>query len=129
MRINILNFSLLLLFILSISACKKRDRKYKYYGYVYNSIDSTPFKNTNFKLWEKGNTYGQDHETPFLTDNKGYFDFTIAAGNGLFVTWPSYNDAAGYLGPDKLLFKSEFLNSDGTLNTIVFDTVYTTPYH
>jgi hypothetical protein len=130
MKTNILNFSLLLLFILSMSACKKRERKYRYYGYVYNSIDSTPFKNTNFKLWEKGNTYGKNHETPFVTNNNGFFDITNSGGEGSSVAWPSYVDAAGYLGPILMLgTKDQICNSDGTLCTITFDTVYITPYH
>jgi hypothetical protein len=129
MKTNIVKISLLLILIISLTACKKRERKFRFYGYIYNSIDSTPFANTNFKLWKKGYTYGADHETPFITDDNGYFDLTNDGTDGSSIAWPSYEDAAGYLGPQTLSPKSEFLNSDGTLNTVVFDTVYTTPYH
>jgi hypothetical protein len=129
MKTNLIKLSLLLFIIVIASSCKKKTRMFRFYGYIYNSIDSTPFKNINFKLWEKGYTGSAPHETPFTTDSKGYFDITTEVGNGTSICWPSYCDCAGYLGPESLDAKSEFLNSDGTLNTIVFDTVYTTPYH
>jgi hypothetical protein len=129
MKITILKLSVLLLCIISVTSCKKRERKFRFYGYIYNSIDSTPFKNTHFKLWEKGSTYSQDHETPFTTDVNGYFDLTNDGKNGVSVTWPSFCYCASYLGPALPSPKPDFLNSDGTLQTIFYDTIYTTPYH
>jgi hypothetical protein len=129
MKTNIIKISIFIILIASISSCKKRIRKYRIYGYIYNSIDSTPFKNTNFKLWEKGYTGSAPHETPFTTDSKGYFDITNDGKNGSAVVWPSYCECASYLGPNMATNKSEFQNSDGTLYTVVYDTIYTTPYH
>jgi hypothetical protein len=130
MRINILKLSFLLFIIFSLNACKKKNKvQYKVYGYIYNSIDSTPFTNTNFKLWEKGNTYDSDHETPFMTDDNGYFDITIDVGKGISVCWPSFCDCAGYLGPQLSDPVSETINSETNLHTIYYDTIYSIPYH
>jgi hypothetical protein len=130
MKTNFLKISMLLLIIVFFSACKKKNKKqYRFIGYIYNSIDSTPFTNTNFKLWEKGGTYLADHETPFTTDDNGYFDLTNDGTDGVSVSWPSYCDCAGYLGPQMPSAKYDNFNSETNLRTVYYDTIYSIPYH
>ena len=121
----------MVVFSIAFNSCNHKDKQqFRFFGYIYNSNDSTPFTNTNFKLWKgHDNASTTDKETFFTTDSKGYFDITNDGLNGVEVAWPSYINGAGYFGPPIMTPKSQITSSVNKIVTLAFDTLYTTPYH
>lgn len=112
------------------TSCVKKSKKYKYrsYGYLYNSTDSLPFINTQFKVFNYDHASYTKHETFFTTNDKGFFDVTSDFGGVL--AWPSYIEGAAYAGPPYFNIPNAY--SIDEVNKIYItncDTLYTTPYH
>jgi hypothetical protein len=120
--------------LLSTQACIKKHelpKTIRIVGFIYNSNDSTPFKNTKFKIFKSNGKYKEPNEEFFYTDSIGAFDYsttTMSSSNGLF--WPSYFEGAAYLGPPMLGNSEKWEYNEVTnTHTSYFDTLYTTPYH
>jgi len=118
---------------LFLISCKKQDTNvitYNHIGYIYNSIDSTSFNSTEFKLYnlERGvsqNKIEQEHF--FYTDEGGYFNFTTKQSVGL-LAWPSFHFGSAYTGPPYFsTSRSSEKDADGNY-TYHYDTLYTEPY-
>jgi hypothetical protein len=102
-------------------------------GYIYNSNDNTPFKNTKFKIYyhtyANGVSKDKVEEEYFYTDENGHFNFTTSITGGLLV-WPSYSYGAVYVGPPHFGNpKSENVDNAKRIYTDNYDTLYTTPYY
>lgn len=126
---------IIIIFALFINSCSKHRTqafKYRVIGYIYNSIDSTPFVNTQFKVYQYSpsnlGSKSKTEETFFYTDDGGHFDITCSHA-GILV-WPSYHMGAAYIGPPYLGngVKSE-TDEVNKIYITYFDTLYTTPYH
>lgn len=121
--------------MLTCFSCNKKGQKsYKYrcIGYIFNKNDSTPFSNTNFKLYkytgDNGISQAKTEETFFTTDATGHFDFTAEHAGSL--VWPSYIHGAAYIGPPYFgNGKREQTDEPNKIIITYFDTLYTTPYH
>jgi len=83
-------FVLLLIIPLMNISCVKKSKKFRYrgVGYIYNSLNSTPFTNTQFKVFNYIHATYTKQEAFFYTDSKGAFDVTSDFGGVL--AWPSY---------------------------------------
>jgi hypothetical protein len=130
MKYLIVLCSVLLLFA---SCRKKKQVIFRFYGYVYNSIDSTPFSETQLKLYEPNPTnIIKFRESFFTTDDDGYFDISNNGEQGKQVAWPSYSHISpDYVGPPSMRADSstsEF-GDDKVIHTMYFDTLYTVPYY
>jgi hypothetical protein len=82
------------------STCGKSVKpiRYRYIGDIYNVADSTPFRNTKFKIWRRRDGFSKEDDTHyFYTDSVGHFN-TVADFGGS-VCWPSYYWGTGYFGP------------------------------
>jgi hypothetical protein len=129
----------LVLFFLTMSvvfvSCRKNEKmQFRFKGYIYNKNDSTPFANTNFKLFEHSwNSQPAYRETYFTTDENGYFDLTNDGKQGRSPAWPSYVDGAAYLGPPRMqmdsITGSYHQDFENHVTTINFGNLYTTPYY
>ncbi len=124
----------LVVVILFSSSCTKdkKENQFRSIGYIYNSVDSLPFKNTKFKVYfyKYANLVSKEEtkEESFFTDENGYFDVTVNF-RGAEAVWPSFHYGAAYIGPPPFDPKrSEQLN-EGYLHIAYYDTVYTEPYH
>ena len=125
----------LTVFILFLNSCGKDKKKvftYKRLGYIYNSIDSTPFKNTEFKVYHYNPSMaglpGELEETLFFTNGKGYFEVTTSITSAVIV-WPSYFTGAGYSGPPHFGTSKRYVtDNENNIVTFYYDTLYTTPY-
>jgi hypothetical protein len=80
-------------------------------GYIYNINDSTPFRNTQFKVYESGGAFNREGDSTrlFFTDSNGYFDVTTRFAGGIY--WTSYHRGAAYLGPQRI---EEYAFKDST---------------
>jgi len=132
---TVTNLGLLLLFSLLFTSCvKDKQEPYKniHIGYIYNSIDNTPFVNTKFKIYNftqaTGASNSKTEESLFQTDNNGYFNHSTEMYMGELV-WPSYFEGAAYAGPPPLGDPVKWeQDEDNKTNTYYYDTLYTTPY-
>lgn len=127
---NIIIFCCIASFLLSCNKNKKPDFRYRVIGYIYNSIDSTPFENTQFKIYNLSHTLSgkKTQETFFTTDSKGYFDVTSSFGG--LLAWPAYFDGAAYTGPPHFGFSgTNYTDETNRIYVTTMDTIYTTPYH
>lgn len=121
---------ILTLSVIFFSCIKKNPlpRTLRVVGYIYNSNDSTPFKNTKFKLYYRKGWYDADEEY-FYTDSVGHFDYSTTTMSSGGIYWPSYFEGAAYLGPPKLgIGKRDDYNEENNTWTTYYDTLYTTPY-
>lgn len=117
--------------LISCNKNKKPDYRYRLIGYIYNSHDSTPFANTEFKVFRVSNNLSgkKVEEEFFTTDDIGHFDLiTSIAG---VLTWPAYFDGAVYTGPPFFVSQKETSTTDESnrIYNINYDTLYTTPFH
>jgi len=125
--------SLMVLSVIFFSACNKNKKKIQnnLKGYIYNSNDSTPFKNTTFKYYYPNRSSFANSESLehfFTTNEKGYFDFTTEQYQGQLV-WPSYHEGAAYVGPEHFGPAKDFIqDNENGIYTYIYDTLYTTPY-
>ncbi len=134
-KIKYIGFGLaLVIFILSVSCTKRKQPidKFILVGYIYNSIDSTPFKDTRFKFYsyKKNPLTGEEDlkEDFFYTDEEGYFNHTTSMIMGKIV-WTSYFDGA-YNGPPPFgNVQRENRDDVNRIYTYYYDTLYTTPYY
>jgi len=125
--------NLMVLSVIFFSACNKNKKKIQtnLKGYIYNSNDSTPFRNTQFKFYLETNSPISAREVTedfFYTDEEGRFDLITEMYMGSIV-WPSFHEGAAYVGPGKFgnVSRSEPVNDEG-IRTAYYDTLYTTPY-
>ena len=119
----------LCLIILSTSCKKRKNYTSRIIGHIYNSIDSTPFKNTQFKIYSYSYYPSKTEEAFFATDKNGSFDFSSTMVSGSIV-WPSYYTGAAYTGPPKLgIGKRTSTDEKNKIYTYNYDTLYTTPFH
>lgn len=99
---------LLLLFLITISSCKKADRMVEVKGFMAKKSDSSVsmYANTSFvffNLHSKRALSSRQYEQniiPFTTDNNGYFNalIPIIDNSELRICWPDANSpAASYL--------------------------------
>jgi hypothetical protein len=123
------NIILILLSILAVSSCKKKVQSYRYFGYIYNSIDSTPYDSKNFKLWQKGGKNVANPETPFTTNCNGYFSVQNIVLTESKLAWPSFDGSTAYVGPIFPEAKSKMFSISENANILNFDTIYIKPYH
>ena len=128
-----------LIFLISILyiSCTKSDKshkvKYRYMGYVYNSQDSLPFANTQFKFYYQYHSLNNiliTGDSLFTTDNKGYFDVSFDNSSGASLCWPAYFSGAAYLGPP-MMFPKRVVEDVNNYNFyyVYYDTAFTTPYY
>ena len=128
----ILTLTVLVLLLASCGKDKKKVFTYRLIGNIYNSIDTTPFKTTEFKIYYyHPSTAGLPSELKedyFYTNNKGYFDATTSISGGL-VVWPSYSHGASYSGPPEFGEPKRYVtDNEKNIVTFYYDTLYTTPY-
>jgi len=101
-------------------------------GYIYNSRDSTPFRNTRFKFYNFSYatpiSSSKTQESFFFTDEGGYFNHTTSQSQGV-LAWPSYHEGSAYIGPPYLGNSKRFTSDkENRINTYHYDTLYTEPY-
>lgn len=128
-----MKYLIIIILLFSLIACDKEQFKpytIKRIGYIYNSVDSTPFSNTKFKIFRSMGKYKEPEEEFFTTDNSGYFNYTSSMRFGS-ICWPAYFEGAAYLGPPLFINGKEKEETDieNKIITYSYDTLYTTPYH
>jgi hypothetical protein len=125
---NLIFSSLLFLFLTS---CEDDGitRNSRRRGYIYSSIDSMPFKNTQFKVYKQNYVHpDRSITTLFYTDSTGYFDVVVSHMGQ--VSWLSYYDGAGYMGPPIFYPLSEKDTVYGNVEQLIVEyKVYTKPWH
>ena len=125
---------LLIVMIVTLVSCNKnRSKKFtsRLVGYIYNKNDTTPFANTQFKLYSSPSSFNvtEAKEEYFYTDSKGYFDVSTSM-TYMDITWPSYHEGAAYVGPPPFSDpKYSTQDEKNKIRTYFQDTLYTTPYH
>ncbi len=122
----------LLIFFTSCTREKLPDKRNIFIGYIYNSIDSTPFQDTEFKVYfyNKNPLTGEVtlDEDFFYTDENGYFNHTTDMVQGV-LAWPSYFEGA-FNGPPHFGAPNRFTeDEENRVYTHYYDTIYTTPYY
>ena len=129
------HFILLYFILLFIISCKKKEviNTSIIRGYIYNSNDSTPYKNTKFKLYSSSHTISgvlKVQEELFFTDSNGYFDYSTTTMTQGKIVWPSYEYGSAYLGPQKLgNVKSETRDDVNRIYIYYYDTLYSEPWN
>jgi hypothetical protein len=121
--------SISILFI--VTSCEKqRSFKFRYYGYIFNKVDSLPFANTQFKFYYKPNSVNTSGVNKyFYTDSNGFFDETYDELAG-FPCWPAYHTGAAYLGPIKFNSKQNSTQDvENFIKTQNYDTIYTDKWY
>ncbi|MGY6562411.1 MAG: hypothetical protein ACXITV_09915 [Luteibaculaceae bacterium] len=116
--------------ILSTVSCKKDDREFIHYGYIYNENTNQPFANTTFKMYWHAVKIERRKTHLFETDSTGFFRISLNT-NGGQLCWPSYFLGAAYLGPEPFRGGDNFqLYYDDKNNEIKnWDIIRTTPHY
>jgi hypothetical protein len=122
-------FFLILGFLFMFSCDDDITRNVRHRGNIYSSIDSTPFKNTQFKVYNQNYIHpDRSITTLFYTDSTGHFDVVVPHLGD--VCWLSYYDGAGYMGPPIFDIISGKDTVYGNVEQrIVEYKVYTKPWH
>ena len=132
-QIHFILFYFILLFIISCKKKKEIVNTKIVKGYIYNSNDSTPFKNTKFKLYEWSYSISnvlKEEQEFFYTDSNGYFDYSTTKMSQIMLAWPSYHTGAAYIGPPEFgTPKNSIIDNENRVNTHYFDTIYTAPWY
>jgi hypothetical protein len=127
---NLIFCSLVFLFLTS---CEDDDitRNVRLRGNIYSSIDSMPFKNTQFKVYKQNYIHpDRSITTLFYTDSTGHFDLVITVGDMGDVGWPSYYYGAGYMGPPEFYPLPGKDTVFGNVEQHILEyKVYTKPWH
>jgi hypothetical protein len=117
-------FFLILGFLFMFSCDDGTPHIFRHRGYIYSSIDSTPFKNTQFKVYNQNYIHpDRSITTLFYTDSTGYFDVSASHMGGIY--WPSYYDGAGYMGPHGI---DPYTGIDSAISIYEYK-AYTKPWH
>jgi hypothetical protein len=129
MRNIIIIFATTILFGSCIKS-NKPSKTYRHRGFVYSSVDSLPFENTQFKVFNNGlvTKVGDEKTKLFSTNEFGYFDVTVDFTGAVF--WPSYFVGSAYTGPDRLIETGgkDSINENVNQSIIEYN-AYTKPYH
>jgi hypothetical protein len=127
------NLIIILATTILFGSCIKSNKPKKtirHRGYIFSSVDSLPFENTQFKIFDNGivTKTGDEKTVLFSTDENGYFD--VVEDFGGEVCWPSYFVGSAYIGPMPFSPTNLKDSIDLELNqNLYFYKSYTKPYH